>query len=235
MPGLPLNNCLMVAITTPVDPDLRPDHARLVARIRHLMAMGCDGVALFGTTGEGAALAVEDRTEALDAIVAAGIDPKRIVVSVGALPVPDIVRLIQQATDHGVHGVLLMPPCAFRDGITEDGAFQFFRTVIDRTDRPQLNLYLYHFPGISGVPVTPGVVRRLDERYPGMIAGVKDSGGDADYTEMLVRRFSHLSIFTGTEIHLPGPAGDGPARDHLRPGQCHAAPDAGHDRRADRL
>jgi 4-hydroxy-tetrahydrodipicolinate synthase len=47
------------------------------------------------------------------------------------------------------------------------------------------------------------VVRRLDERYPGIIAGIKDSGGDLDFTEALLRRFSHLSIFTGSETHVP--------------------------------
>jgi 4-hydroxy-tetrahydrodipicolinate synthase len=203
MSGLPLKNCLMVAVATPVRPDLRADAPRLVARIRQLMDMGCDGVALFGTTGEGAALTVEDRMETLGAVVAAGIDPRRVIVSIGTLAVADTARLARQATDHGVHGVLLMPPCAFREGITEEGTFRFFKAVIERTDRPDLNLYLYHFPGISGVPVTPTVIRRLDERYPDVIAGVKDSGGDSDYTDMLVRRFSHLSIFTGTEIHLP--------------------------------
>lgn len=203
MSGLPPTNCLIVAVTTPVRRDLRPDPSRLVARIRQLLDMGCDGVALFGTTGEGAALTVEDRVEALNAVVAAGIDPRTIIVSVGALAVADSARLSQHATDHGVHGVLLMPPCAFREGIAEEGTFQFFKAVIERTERPDLNVYLYHFPGISGVPVTANVIRRLDERYPGTIAGVKDSGGDSDYTEMLVRRFSHLSIFTGTETHLP--------------------------------
>jgi len=193
----------MVAITTPVDRDLRPDHVRLIARTGQLLEMGCDGIALFGTTGEGVALSIDDRMNALDAVIAGGIDPSRIIVSIGALPIPDVTRLSQHATDAGVDGVLLMPPCAFREGITEDGTFTYFRTIVDRVERPALRLYLYHFPGISGVPVTPGVIRRLDERYPGMIAGVKDSGGDADYTEMLVRRFSHLSVFTGTEVHLP--------------------------------
>jgi len=49
----------------------------------------------------------------------------------------------------------------------------------------------------------PRVIRRLDEAYPGIITGVKDSGGDLDFTEALIRRFSHLSIYTGSEIHLP--------------------------------
>jgi 4-hydroxy-tetrahydrodipicolinate synthase len=47
------------------------------------------------------------------------------------------------------------------------------------------------------------VIRRLDERFPAIVAGVKDSGGDVEFTEVLIRRFPHLSIFTGTEIHLP--------------------------------
>jgi 4-hydroxy-tetrahydrodipicolinate synthase len=203
MSSLPLANCLLAAIATPVGRDLRPDCSRLVSRGRQLLEMGCDGIALLGTTGEGIEFAVEDRMEALDAVIAAGMDPQKIIVSVSALPIPDIARLSQQATDHGVHGLLVMPPCVFREAITEEGTFEFFEAVIDRTNRPKLNLYLYHFPSISGVPITPRVIRRLDERYSGVIAGVKDSGGDSDYTEMLVRRFSHLSIFTGTEIHVP--------------------------------
>jgi 4-hydroxy-tetrahydrodipicolinate synthase len=203
MTGLPPTKCLFVAITTPIGPDLRPDHQRLIARIRRLFDQGCDGVALFGTTGEGPAFSVEDRTEALSAVVAAGIDPQKIIVSVSALPVVDVVHLARQATELGVHGVLLMPLAALPMAATEDGTFDFYKTVIDRVERPDLRLYLYHFPDISGVPVTPSVIRRLDERYPATIAGVKDSGGDSDYTEMLVRRFSHLSVFTGSEIHLP--------------------------------
>ena len=105
--------------------------------------------------------------------------------------------------DQKVDGLLLMPPCVYRGGITEDGAFRFYAGVIDALARPDLRLYLYHFPDICGVPITPNVVRRLDERYPGNIAGIKDSGGDLDFTEALLRRFSHLSIFTGSEMHVP--------------------------------
>jgi 4-hydroxy-tetrahydrodipicolinate synthase len=136
-------------------------------------------------------------------MIAAGIDPTRIVVSVGALAIPDVVALSAHATARGVHGVLLMPPGIYRGGITEDGTFRYFAAIIERVANPALRLYLYHFPDICGVPITPQVIRRLDERYPGIIAGVKDSGGDLGFTQDLVRRFSHLSIFTGSEIHLP--------------------------------
>lgn len=201
--GLPKTNCLAVAIATPLTADFHPDIPRLVARAKGLMAEGCDGVTVFGTTGEGPEFSVEDRIAALDGLIEGGVDPACVIVSVSALAIPDIVRLTIHALDCKVHGVLLMPPCVFRGGITEDGTFRFYTSVIDRVARTDLRLYLYHFPDISGVPITPQVVRRLDERYPGLIAGVKDSGGDADFTDNLIRRFSHLSIFTGSEIHLP--------------------------------
>jgi 4-hydroxy-tetrahydrodipicolinate synthase len=200
---LPKSNCLLVATATPVTADLHPHVGLLAEHIAMLYGAGCDGVALFGTTGEGTEFSVADRIGALDALVAAGLAPGRMVVSVGALAVPDIVALAHHALDHEVDSLLLMPPCVYRGGITEDGTFRFFATVIDRIGRDDLRLLLYHFPDICGVPVTPRVVRRLDEAYPGIIAGVKDSGGDLDFTEALIRRFSHLSIYTGSETHLP--------------------------------
>jgi 4-hydroxy-tetrahydrodipicolinate synthase len=207
--GLPSARCLVVAIATPLTPGLDPDHGRLAARARALLAAGCDGIALFGTTGEGAVLAAEDRLGALDALLAAGLPPERLIVSVGGAAIPDVARLAAHATDAGVDGVLLMPPSIYRDGITEDAAFRYYDAVIARVARPRLRLYLYHFPAISGVPITPQVIRRLDERHPGVVAGVKDSGGDADFTLDLVRRFSHLSVFTGSETHLPDLVAEG--------------------------
>src|SRR5882672_9678731 len=131
--GLPRNNALIAAVATPIGPDLRPGSRLLVERCRFLLAEGCDGIALFGTTGEGAAFAVEDRQLALESLLAAGIAPAR------------------------------------------------------------------------------PVIRRLSERYPRLIAGVKDSGGDLGFTEDLLRRFSHLRIFTGTETHIPAVLASGGA------------------------
>ena len=200
---IPTTNALLVAVATPIDRDLRPDIERLAAHCRWLFANGCDGVAVFGTTGEGAEMAVADRMEALDRLLVAGVEPERIVVSIGAASIPDNVFLARHALERGVAGLLLMPPTIFRNGITEEGTFRFFAEVIDRTGQNDMRLLLYHFPDISGVPLTPRVVRRLDERFAGAIAGLKDSGGDIDFTEDLIRRFSHLSIYTGSETHLP--------------------------------
>jgi 4-hydroxy-tetrahydrodipicolinate synthase len=201
-PGLPQSDCLIVAAATPITAALRPDAARLAEHCRSLMALGCDGVTLFGTTGEGAEFTVADRRAALEAVLKT-IPAKRSIASVGAMAIPDVIELARATIELGLDGALLMPPCVYRGGITEDGTFQFYARVIEGVADDRLRLYLYHFPDICGVPLTPNVIRRLDERFPKMIAGVKDSGGDVDFTEGLLRRFSHLSILTGTEVHLP--------------------------------
>lgn len=40
------------AALTPLDADLLPDHTRFVAHCHRLLAEGCDGIALLGTTCE---------------------------------------------------------------------------------------------------------------------------------------------------------------------------------------
>ena len=203
MLGLPSRSCLVVAVATPITGDLAPDARLLTARGRTLLASGCDGLALFGTTGEGAHFAQRDRMAALEAVVAEGLSPDRLLVATGALSIRDTVELSRHAVGLGVAGCLLMPPCFYRAGLTEDGVFRWLATVIDRVGSERLRLVLYHFPDISGVPVTPVTVRRLVERYGALIAGIKDSGGDLGFTEAQLRRFSDLAVFTGTEIHVP--------------------------------
>jgi 4-hydroxy-tetrahydrodipicolinate synthase len=201
--GLPPRNVVIAAVATPVGPDYRPVGELLLARCRQLLAEGCDGITLFGTTGEGAEFAVVDRERILEQLIAGGLDPQRLIVSVGALTLPDVTALARHAVHLGVAGVLLMPPCMYRGGIGDTGIFRFYATVIDGVASDALRLYLYHFPDLSGAPVTARVIRRLSEKYGPLIAGVKDSGGDLGFTEDILRRFSHLSIYTGTEIHVP--------------------------------
>lgn len=200
---LPSSRCLVAAIATPITDSLRPDSQRMVDYTRYLFSQGVDGITIFGTTGEGPEFCVSDRMATLDALISAGIEPQRIMVSVGALAFEDSVTLVRHATGHGVYGCLLMTPCMYRSGITDDGVFEFYRQIIERAGRDDLRLFVYNFPDISGVTISLRLLRRLTEKYQGVIAGVKDSGGDPDLTKQYILSFSEMSIFTGNEIDLP--------------------------------
>ena len=186
---------------TPFDANLAPDPARFVAHVAWLLEQGCHGVALFGTTSEATSLSVEERMGLLEDVLASGIAPDRLMVGTGCAALPDTVRLTGHAAGLGCTRVLMLPPFYYK-GVSDQGLFDSYAQVIDRVGRSDLQVYFYHFPKLSGVPITIGLIERLAARYPDIIAGLKDSSGDGDNTAMLIERFPDLAIFPGSETFL---------------------------------
>jgi 4-hydroxy-tetrahydrodipicolinate synthase len=188
-------------VLTPVDADLQPHPGRFVAHARWLLDHGCHGLVVFGTTGEANSFSVDERMELLDAAVSAGLPRERLLVGTGCCALTDTVRLTRHALSLGIDGVLLLPPFYYKDN-SDEALFTSFDEVIQRVGGPGFKLYLYHFPKLSGVPITPGLLERLLAAYPGTVAGVKDSSGDWGNTRMLIERFPEIAIMPGAEAYL---------------------------------
>lgn len=194
---------LWTAVLTPLDPDLHCDHAKLAAHCRDLLARGCDGVAPFGTTGEGPSFTAAERIAATDALLKAGIPGRRIVLGNGATALGDAVDLARYAVASGLAGVLMLPPFFFK-GVDDEGVYAAYAETIERVGDDRLRVYLYNIPQISGVPVGHAAIDRLLARYPAIVAGIKDSSGDWANTEGLLRRFSRrMAVLVGAEEHVP--------------------------------
>ena len=52
------------------------------------------------------------------------------------------------------------------------------------------------------VPLNHALIDRLREEFPGIVTGVKDSGGDWSFTEKLLKDHGDLIILIGDERHL---------------------------------
>ncbi|MFI4953798.1 MAG: dihydrodipicolinate synthase family protein, partial [Burkholderiales bacterium] len=63
---------LWCATLSPLDSRGALDAARLAAHARRLFAAGVDGIAPFGTTGEGQSFSVAERQSGIDALIGAG-------------------------------------------------------------------------------------------------------------------------------------------------------------------
>jgi 4-hydroxy-tetrahydrodipicolinate synthase len=188
-------------VLTPLDADLNPDAARFVAHARWLLDQGCHGLVVFGTTGEANSFSVDERIALLDAALEAGLPCDRLLIGTGCCALTDTVRLTRHALDQGVLGILALPPFYYKKN-PDEALFASFDQVIQRIGSAEFKLYLYHFPALSGVPVTPGLLELLVRAYPATIKGVKDSSGDWDNTRLLIERFPHLAIFPGAETLL---------------------------------
>ncbi len=189
---------------TPVDDELRPDPVRFVAHASWVMAEGCHGIVVFGTTGEASSFSVEERIALLDEALAAGLPPERMLIGTGCCALTDSVRLTRHALDQGVAGVLMLPPFYFK-GASDEALFASYDLIIQRQTRSDFGLYLYHFPRLTGVPITSGLIERVQAAYPTILKGVKDSSGDWTNTATLLQRCPDLAVFPGAEsLLLPG-------------------------------
>ncbi len=190
------------ATLTPFDAEGRPDHARLATHAKRLFANGVDGIALFGTTGEGQSLSLAERRAGLDALLAAGIPASQIVAGTGCAALPETIELTRHAVQAGCAGALVLPPFFFK-GVSDEGVYAGYARLIDTVADARFRMYLYHIPQVTGVAIPHDVISRLTTTYPGVVAGIKDSAGDFTHTRQLLERFRTLAIFVGHEPHLP--------------------------------
>ena len=193
---------VLAPVVTPFKADLSPDSKRFIAHCKWLLSQNC-GLAVFGTNSEANSLSMEERLNLLDELVAAGVDPSRMMPGTGCCSITETVKLTKQAAEHGCAGVLMLPPFYYKD-VSEEGLYRYFSEVVQRVGDARLKIYLYHIPPVAVVGITPKLVERLLAAYPDAIAGMKDSSGDWNNTKTFLDAFakSDFDVFVGSESFL---------------------------------
>ncbi|MEH3116690.1 MAG: dihydrodipicolinate synthase family protein [Methylorubrum populi] len=186
------------AALTPLTPDYAPDHAPFVEHARRLLDQGCDGIALLGTTGEANAFSVGQRKALLEAALAGGIAPERLMPGTGVAALAETVELTRHAVSLGVTTVVMLPPFYYK-AVTDEGLFSAYSTVIERVGDARLRLVLYHIPQIAGIGISHDLIERLRTRYPEVVTGIKDSSGDLANMEALIARFPGFAVLAGAD------------------------------------
>ena len=194
---------VLAPVITPFTRDYAPDPKRFVRHCQWLLTHGCSGLAVFGTNSEANSLSVAERMMLLEALVEAGVSPARLMPGTGCSALTDSVTLTAHAVKLGCAGVLMLPPFYYK-AVSDEGLFRNFSEVIQRVGDERLQLYLYHFPQMSQVAITLGLIDRLLTAYPRSIAGIKDSSGDWANTKSMLDRFaeSGFDVFAGSESFL---------------------------------
>ncbi|MEW6687578.1 MAG: dihydrodipicolinate synthase family protein [Pseudomonadota bacterium] len=194
---------VLAPVITPFRRDLSPDAERFVRHCRWLMKSGCAGLAVFGTNSEANSMAVEEKLELLEALVKGGVPAAALMPGTGHCALSDSVKMTREAVRMGCGGVLMLPPFYYK-GVSDEGLFRNFSEVIERVGDERLRLYLYHIPPVSNVPISLDLIERLLSRYPGIVAGAKDSSGDWANTRAMLERFKDrgFDVFPGSEVFL---------------------------------
>jgi 4-hydroxy-tetrahydrodipicolinate synthase len=192
---------VIAAVATAVDEEGGPDCTRSVALARFLLANGCDGLNVLGTTGEATSFALEQRQRLMTAYRDADLPLDRLMVGTGAASAADAAALTRHAAELGFAGALVLPPFYYK-GVPDEGLIAYVERIITATTAKPIPIYLYHFPSQSGLPWHIELLRRLLDAYGTRIVGLKDSSGDMAYAREAASISPAFKVFPSTEAVL---------------------------------
>ena len=196
-----LTRGVFAAALTPMTAELAPDLGAMIAHFHWLLDRGCDGLGILGTTGEANSFSVDERLAIIEAVGASDLPKERLMIGTGTCAEPDSLRLTRAAIAAGITNVLMLPPFYYK-GVTDEGLSITFSRIIDGVADDRLRIILYHFPKMTGVPITAGAIEMLLAAYPGVVVGLKDSSGDLDNMTSLLEAFPGFGVYAGTERYL---------------------------------
>ena len=192
---------VIAAIATPVDDAGEPDCGRAVALAHDLLANGCDGLNVLGTTGEATSFSLDQRKRVMNAYQQAGIPLTRLMVGTGAAAVADAVALTQHAAALGFAGALVLPPFYYK-GVPEEGLRVYIDALVQATAENPIPIYLYNYPALAGLAWELGLVKRLLAAHGTRIVGLKDSSGDMAYAGAAAALSPGFCVFPSNEATL---------------------------------
>ena len=189
------------ATVTPIDADGAVDDGALAEHLRWMMAGGINGIALFGTCGEGPSFSAATRLAATERLLRAGFDPGRLILGIGSASISEMAGLARAAGELGLAAVLATPPFFYRQ-VEEEGVFRAYARLVEMAGVGAPPLLLYHIPSVAGIGLSPALVARLLAAFPNRIRGVKDSGADWAATQALLGQVPGASVIVGAEVHI---------------------------------
>ncbi|MFF8967845.1 4-hydroxy-tetrahydrodipicolinate synthase [Streptomyces sp. NPDC014995] len=159
-----------------------------------LVAGGCDGLVLSGTTGESPTTTDAEKAELVRAVRAAVGDRVSLVAGVGTADTRHTVDLALAAGKAGADGVLVVSPYYSRP--PQDALEAHFREVADASGLPVM---LYDIPGRTGTRIEPETLVRL-AGHPRVVA-VKDCSYDLLGTQKVLSR-TELAYYAGCDEQI---------------------------------
>lgn len=168
---------LVAATFTPLTAEGEINLSVIAAYVDYLIEkQNVKSVFVNGTTGEGCSLTVDERKQLAAAWCQHGKGKlEQLIVHVGCMSIKDSQELARHAASIGADGISVISPSYFKP-INADALRLFIKEV--SASAPDLPMYYYHLPGMTGVALEAADVLNGIEREIPSFQGVKYSGTD---------------------------------------------------------
>jgi len=176
------------------------DTAVIERYARCLHRNGVAGAFVCGSSGESLSLTVAERKKVAEAWIAAAPDDLKVIVHVGHNCLEECRALAAHAARAGAHAMAAMPPVFFKP-FDIKGLADFCAKIASAA--PNLPLYYYHIPSLTGVNVPMAeFLATAGDRIPSL-AGVKYTFEDLmDFEECLRLHGGRFDMLFGRDESL---------------------------------
>ncbi len=181
----------------PTDAQGRIDRPSLAAHLAFERRAGINGVLALGSTGEFPHFTIDERKQALAAIVELAA-PLPIIANITDIRPRAAIEIGRYAKSIGVSAVALMPPVFFP--VSQADMLSYFLHVAEAVDLPVM---LYNFPELTGKRIDLPTVAAFADRAP--MCAIKQSGGEFAYHHDLIPlgREKGFAVMSGADTRLP--------------------------------
>lgn len=191
---------VIAAVPTPLNSEGAPDKDMFVAHCQAMLAGGCDGLNILGSTGEANSIDNATRREIMS-WAAKSCEISRLMVGTGTPSLAETIALTCYADDLGYAVALVLPPYYYKP-VSEEGLFSWYAALNDGLAGRSIQIYFYNYPQMTGLVISPAVMARLNAAWPARFTGVKDSSGDLEYCCRLCMSIPGFAVFPSAETSL---------------------------------
>ncbi|HEY7724730.1 MAG TPA: 4-hydroxy-tetrahydrodipicolinate synthase [Anaeromyxobacteraceae bacterium] len=184
----------LVAVVTPLK-DGKVDVKSLRELVEWLIVEGTDGIVPCGTTGEGATLTAQERSEVVKATVEVARRRVPVIAGAGSNATHECIDSVKMAKELKADAALVVSP--YYNKPTPEGLYRHYMAIFEATRFP---VVLYNVPSRTAGDVLPDTVARLAKA--GAIVGIKEATANMDRQVQLVERMGKdaLSYLSGDDF-----------------------------------
>jgi 4-hydroxy-tetrahydrodipicolinate synthase len=173
--------------------DLTLNISKTIKHAETIIDSGCHGVAIFGSTGQAQLIPISEKISLLNYLAVSKYKEKY-VIGTGLNSLGETINLMNIASSLKFNNFLIMPPAYYKYG--DEEVINFYSKIVESI--PTCKIILYNFEKLCGYKFSIECVKKLVERFPSQIVGVKDSS----YNLFENLKLDNFSIMPGSESKL---------------------------------
>ena len=184
---------IFAASMSVLNSDLSLNIEKTIDHSEELIAQGCHGTAIFGSTGQAQLIPISEKIKLLNKLSDSKFKDKHL-IGTGLNSLNETINFLKIASSLSFKKFLIMPPAYYK--YEDKDVINFYTKVVESVSDCQI--ILYNFEKLCGYKFTLECVKELVKRFPRQIIGVKDSS----YNLFENLKLENFSIMPGSESKL---------------------------------